>query len=192
MTLRAVEDSDYPHLAKWINDPIFGYYLFYGQLPMNLSQVESMFRTQVESPSNVVFMVDAKKKGRKIPIGITGLYDIHPRSLRAEFRIHIGEADFRGKGLGVEITQLMMFFGFDRLNLHRISLGVTDENTAGVKAYEKAGFVQEGIIRDGMYRNSHWYNDILYGILRDEYYQKYFHDHKKRFAPKPSKLNKAK
>lgn len=183
VSLRAVEESDYAHLARWINNPIFSHFLFYGQLPMNQGQVEAMFREQAESPSNVVFMIDVVEKGKMKPIGITGLYDIHPRSLKAEFRVHIGETKYWGKGLGLEITQLMMFYGFDRLNLHRISLGVTAENTAAVSTYVKAGFIKEGVIRDGMYRNSRYYDDVLYGILRDEYYKKYFEKHKKRFSP---------
>lgn len=184
VSLRAVEENDYAHLARWINDSVFSYYLFYGQLPMNVEQAGAMFRQQVESPSNVVFMMEVMEKRKKKPIGITGLYDIHPRSLKAEFRVHIGETDYWGKGLGLETTQLMMFYGFDRLNLHRISLGVTAENVAALSTYIKAGFIKEGVIRDGMYRNSRYYDDVLFGILRDEYYKKYFEKHKKRFAPK--------
>lgn len=178
--LRGVEPEDYPTIKPWLNDPLVTHFMFYGQTPMNAEQTEKMLSEQANSPHDIVFMVCDKATGKAI--GFAGLYEIHPRAQKAEFRVLIGETDFWGKGLGTEVTEMLTFYGFDRLNLHRIYLGVTSENLGALRVYEKAGYAHEGVLRDDIYRNSRFYDSVRMGILRDEYYSKFFETHKQRFA----------
>ena len=179
--LRSVEETDIAIIAPWLNDGEVTHYMFYGQKPTNLSQVREMIMGQVNNPANAVWMVlDLKSKK---PIGFCGLYDIHATAQKAEFRILIGTKEFWGKGYGTEITELLTFYGFDRLNLHRVWLGVTSENKGGVKAYERAGYVYEGALNDDIYRYSRYYDTVRMGILRDGYYKKLFKKHLTVFRP---------
>ncbi|MBI5147719.1 MAG: GNAT family N-acetyltransferase [Parcubacteria group bacterium] len=170
ISLRPVERNDAPLIARWINDPLVTFTMFTGQRPVNREQVENLIMSQVVAFENVIFIMTDKKSGQ--PIGLTGLYDIHPTARKAEFRVMIGEEMFWGKGRGTEAAHLMLFYGFDRLNLHRIWLGVTAENVAGVRAYEKAGFKREGVLKEDLYRNSRYYDSIRMAVLRQEYYAK--------------------
>jgi len=165
--LQPVERGDIPCIAGWLNDPLVTRTMFYGQLPANLDQVEQMILGQLSTPGNAVFLVVHRKS--KKSIGLAGLYELHPTAHKASFRILIGETTFWGKGYGTEITELLILYGFERLNLHRLSLGVTQENAGAVRCYEKAGFVREGVLRDDLYRNGRYYDSILMSILRTEY-----------------------
>jgi len=93
-----------------------------GQMPMNLIKVEELMNNQIQSPHNAVFLAIDKKT--KKAIGFAGLYDIHLTAHKAEFRVLIGEKEVWNKGYGTEITELLTYYGFDRLNLHRVWLGV--------------------------------------------------------------------
>jgi ribosomal-protein-alanine N-acetyltransferase len=179
--LRPVEHGDILVIAKWLNDPVVTHTMFYGQLPMSEEQVEAMIMGQVRSPANTVFMVETTSG---ISIGFAGLYDIHLTARKASFRILIGETDHWKKGFGTEVTEMLTFYGFDRLNLNRISLGVTADNVGAVRAYEKAGFVVEGTLRKDLYRNGRWYDSILMAILREEYDAKLAADFSERFTQK--------
>ena len=75
----------------------------------------------------------------------------------------------------------MTFYGFDRLNLNRIWLGITSENKRGIRAYEKAGFRHEGALRQDIYRNSLYYDSVRMAVVRDEYYPERYEQHAKRF-----------
>jgi RimJ/RimL family protein N-acetyltransferase len=179
--LRSVDlATDIPIIASWINDGVVTKFMFYGQLPTTLPQVAKMIEDQIASPANVVFMVCDNETQK--PIGFAGLYDMHRTARKAEFRILIGETDFWGKGYGTEVAQMLTFYGFDRMNMHRMYLGVTSENLGGVKAYEKAGYVREGQLRDDIYRNSRYYDSIKMSLLRNEYYEKYYEQHKAMFT----------
>ena len=93
----------------------------------------------------------------------------------------IGEKDFWGGGYGTEITELITYYGFDRLNLNRIYLGYTADNKAAGKVYQKAGYVFEGTLKKDIYRNSKYYDSIRMAILRKDYYEKFYKLHSERF-----------
>jgi RimJ/RimL family protein N-acetyltransferase len=86
--------------------------------------------------------------------------------------------------LGTEVTEILTYYGFDRLNLNRIYLGFTAENKGAGKAYEKAGYRQEGILKEDIYRNSRYYDSVRMAILRKDYYKDRHNEHKLKFSGK--------
>jgi len=106
------------------------------------------------------------------PIGETGLFRIDYVSRAAIFYIAIYDPRFWSKGYGREATELVLKYSFDILNLNRIQLHVATNNPAGVKIYEKAGFIIEGTLREAMYHNNEYVDFYVMGILRKDYYKK--------------------
>lgn len=104
-----------------------------------------------------------------IVIGFVVLFNLKWSNQTAEMAIGIGDKSHRGKGYGQDAIKLILNYGFNELNLHRISLTVMDYNTSAIKAYERAGFVKEGIHRQAIQRYGKRYDLLLYGILRDEF-----------------------
>lgn len=84
------------------------------------------------------------------------------------FRIALVAAG-QGRGLGTEATRLMVGYGFEGLGLRRISLGVFAFNPRARRAYEKAGFVVEGVRRDALLYDGAWVDDIVMSILAPEW-----------------------
>ena len=64
---------------------------------------------------------------------------------------------------------LIVAYGFETLNLNRISLRVYEYNPRGIKAYEKAGFKQEGVLRQDVYRLGKYWDTIVMAVLREEW-----------------------
>jgi RimJ/RimL family protein N-acetyltransferase len=75
---------------------------------------------------------------------MTDLFEVDFRLRTARFGMQIGEADARGRGLGTEVTRLMLDYAFTALGLHNVMLDVAEYNLAGRRAYEKAGFREIG------------------------------------------------
>ncbi|MCD4704846.1 GNAT family N-acetyltransferase, partial [bacterium] len=122
IVLQAMEIGNLKELSKkitkWVNDGVVTYFMFTGQIPKNSKQVFVDFKKMLDSNDNIIFLI--VDKNTKKSIGYAGLHEINQSSRKAEFRILIGEKDFWGKGLGTEITELLTFYGFDRLNLNRV------------------------------------------------------------------------
>jgi RimJ/RimL family protein N-acetyltransferase len=162
--VRALARADLPAMVEWINDTDVTRLLYTGDRPAHLELLEEQ-----RSQRDIVFAVCNKSDDAFI--GTTGLYLIHWVMRTAEFRIFLGAKQYWNRGIGTECTRLMVVYGFDKLNLNRIYLGVNAENTGGVKAYERAGFVREGVHRQEQYRNFRYYDVIRMGLLRSEYEQ---------------------
>ena len=52
---------------------------------------------------------------------------------------------------------------------HRIRLGVAPFNLAGIRACERAGFIEEGRCREAVLHDGRWYDDVLMSILDHEW-----------------------
>lgn len=102
-------------------------------------------------------------------VGHVGLYQIDYRVGLAEFGIVIGNPTFRGRGLGRLCTQAVVNYGFQQLNLNRISLEVLAINERAANLYHSMGFRDEGRLRQAQYRNGQHLDILLMALLREEY-----------------------
>ena len=102
-------------------------------------------------------------------IGFVVLFNIKWGNQTADMAIGIGDSEYRGKGYGRDALQLILNYAFAELNLHRVGLTVMEYNEAAIRAYERVGFVREGVQRQMVQREGRRYDLLTYGILRDEW-----------------------
>ncbi len=102
-------------------------------------------------------------------VGHVGLYKIDHRVRCADFAIMIGDKSAWGEGLGTDCTKFALDYGFNELNLNRITLTVLQTNPRAISLYRKIGFKDEGVLRQAMYKGGRYIDLILMGILRNEY-----------------------
>jgi RimJ/RimL family protein N-acetyltransferase len=81
----------------------------------------------------------------------------------------LGEKDCWGKGYGVEAIGLIAAHGFLMLNLNRIWLMVLDTNHRAIRAYVKAGFSKEGILRQNVFLGGGYHDTVVMGLLRSDW-----------------------
>ncbi|MFF5054213.1 GNAT family N-acetyltransferase [Micromonospora sp. NPDC000663] len=107
-------------------------------------------------------------------VGETVLNEWDSGNHSCNFRIALAAAG-QDRGLGTEAVRLIVGYGFERLGLHRISLGVFAFNPRARRAYEKAGFVVEGVRRDVLLYGGVWVDDIVMSILASEWERHHGH-----------------
>jgi RimJ/RimL family protein N-acetyltransferase len=101
-------------------------------------------------------------------VGEAVLNQWDPGNQSCNFRILIGPAG-QNRGLGTEATRLIVGYGFERLGLHRISLEVYAFNPRARRAYEKAGFRAEGVLRESLRYGEQWIDATVMSILAPEW-----------------------
>jgi ribosomal-protein-alanine N-acetyltransferase len=74
----------------------------------------------------------------------------------------------RGKGYGVEATQLMVDFLFLHRDIVRIQTTTNVGNKVAKRTLEKAGFTIEGTIRKLPFVRGAWNDFYLLSILKEE------------------------
>lgn len=170
--LRGIEKEDLSgRFFEWANDKEVTQFLYMGAFPNNLENLEKMFEDIKKNDTDIAFMIVDKDTDREV--GFCGFHRVLWVHKNAEYRIFLGEKDYWGKGYGREATKMMLRYGFELLNLNRVWLGVNSEHKRAVNSYRKCGFVDEGVLRQDIYRNSKYYDNLRMGILREEYYAKF-------------------
>ncbi|OAB37076.1 GCN5 family acetyltransferase [Paenibacillus macquariensis subsp. defensor] len=101
-------------------------------------------------------------------LGEVVLSEIDSINRNANIRIAIGMQQ-SGNGYGTEAMNLMLRYGFETLNLHRIGLEVYAFNPRAIHVYEKIGFRREGVQRDWLYSEGKFHDLIMMSILENEF-----------------------
>lgn len=164
--LRSLEVADAPVVVNWINDEEVARTLKHRQ-PISLAHEEDFIRNCNKNPDDLVLGIVLKEGDRLI--GSTGLHRIDRINRSAMFGILIGAKELWNQGHGTAATRLMVRHAFETLNLNRVWLHVYEFNPGGVRAYEKAGFQKEGLLRQDVFRDGRYWDTIGMGVLRAEW-----------------------
>ncbi len=59
-------------------------------------------------------------------------------------------------------------FIFSEMNLHKISLLTYGFNKKAIRSYEKVGFKVEGVLKENIYREDQYHDEIIMSIFKEE------------------------
>jgi RimJ/RimL family protein N-acetyltransferase len=170
VALRRPHPDDLSAVVRWYRDPELARLTRYQTRPMTQPEIERFFEVRMLAPDALAYCVAELPDWRLI--GFTTFSSLDPDNGSVLFHITIGEHDAWGRGLGTEVTELMLEHAFERLALHRVGLAVFSYNVRAIRAYEKAGFRVEGRLRDAIVRDGRYYDEIQMGILADEWLER--------------------
>jgi RimJ/RimL family protein N-acetyltransferase len=119
-------------------------------------------------PASDFFTIQRLDDAAGEAIGDVGLWrvDLHHRSA------HIGISllpSARGQGLGRDAVEVICRYGFEVRGLERLSLETLEINTAMQKTALACGFVEEGRLRRAAWYLGRRVDDVLYGLLAEEW-----------------------
>jgi RimJ/RimL family protein N-acetyltransferase len=168
--LRPVQRADISYFLQWFNDPdVTQYLLMY--MPMT-EMVEQKFIEDLGTQpagTNAFFVIEAIDGENRRPIGSLNLHNISPKDHVATFGIAVGDKKYWSKGYGTEAAGLIIRYGFEQLNLHRISSSAFSFNERSIKMHLKVGFKEEGRQREVVFKNGAYHDEVMFGLLRDEW-----------------------
>jgi RimJ/RimL family protein N-acetyltransferase len=173
--LRRDERTDIPEFVKWLNDPEVRRYLSF-MMPISMANEELWFENMLrllaaEQPFAIEIRKTSYEKEAETwqMIGNCSFMDMDHTARSAEVGLFIGDKSCWNKGYGTEVMRLLLQFGFETLNLNRIFLRVDEHNKGGIRAYHKAGFVEEGRLRQAVYRDGEYFDFLIMSVIRSEW-----------------------
>ncbi|PWJ51154.1 Protein N-acetyltransferase, RimJ/RimL family [Quadrisphaera granulorum] len=86
----------------------------------------------------------------------------------AELAIILGP-DHQGRGLGPDAVAVLLRYAFDELGLHRVALKVWAYNDRALAAYRRAGFTEEGRLREVAFHAGTWHDHVIMSVLEHEW-----------------------
>lgn len=163
--IRPTRLDDTQHIVKWRNDENVKKWL-YSQSDLTEEQHISWFHNQVETGRCSQFIIEENWPcGRAL--GTVFIKNIDQNNQKGEFGIFIGEDWGRGKGYASLASALILDHAFRELKLNRVYLTVFCDNLPAIKAYEKVGFVREGLLRQDILRCDKYVDIVYMGITAD-------------------------
>jgi RimJ/RimL family protein N-acetyltransferase len=166
--LTALRQDDASKIAEWNED--VGYLRLQDTntaLPKSKAQIETELEQLQGGGDAILFAIRTNEE--ETLIGTVGFYEIEWANQAAWLGIGIGDRAAWGKGYGSEALRLVLQYGFEEMNLHRVTLTVVEYNERAIAMYERAGFKQEGTFREFGRRDGKRYDMYLYGLLRSEW-----------------------
>lgn len=172
IVLREFRREDIGPIQQWVNNENIIKYLAFPLFPQTLDETTEFVERQLQkkgAPKEGIFVIALKDDPKLEYIGSIGLHAIDYRNRHCELGIVIGREDLLGRGIGAEAIRLVLGFAFDFLNMHKVNLRVYEYNERAMRCYARAGFKEEGRIREQRYYGGRYWDEILMGITKEEY-----------------------
>jgi len=75
-------------------------------------------------------------------------------------------------GYGTDALSVLVDFCFNEMNLHKVYLYVFSYNERAIHTYEKIGFKVDATLRDNIFKDGKYQDELVMSILRSEWEEK--------------------
>lgn len=168
--LRPLKIDDVEKTHKWRNS-IELIKLTQGiRFPKTLEMDKEWFEHVLKDKSNraVFFGLDEIETGEFI--GIYQLNNIDYISGTAILGYVIGDSNKRGKGFGIEASNLILKYAFNVLNLRKITTYNSSFNKATLAVQNKVGaFKAEGVLKNHIYFDGEYHDVIILSLFKKDF-----------------------
>jgi ribosomal-protein-alanine N-acetyltransferase len=106
--------------------------------------------------------------GMDTAVGIFQVRSLEPGFGTGEWGFAMG-SEFWGSGIFAEGARMVLDFAFDVIGAQRLEARAAVANGRGNGALRKIGAVQEGLLRRSFLRNGQHHDQVLWGILADDW-----------------------
>lgn len=165
--LRALEKEDLILLRDWRNIAEFRKN-FREVRELSLTDQESWFGSLQESKHvNYMFVIIDLETEK--PIGAAGLLYINWIIRSADFSFYIGDENkyIGDDGIAKEAAQLLINYGFNNLNLHKIWMELYEFDSQKINFFKNDfEFIQDGLLRDNCFEKGRYWDSLILSLIK--------------------------
>jgi RimJ/RimL family protein N-acetyltransferase len=168
LVLRRFRASDAETLAAYRSDPEVARYQSW-TAPVTVEQarviVASLAAGDPDRPGWFQYAIE--RASDRAHIGDVGV-DLHANRRQADIGFTLAPA-YQRRGYAAEAVRAVLDHLFRVRGLHKVSAEVDARNTPSARVLERVGFSREGLRRSHTFLKGEWTDDLLYGLLADEW-----------------------
>lgn len=169
--LRALELEDYKTSVHWRNDDEITSKLGGSKFFVSTETEKQWVQSTISQGKDIKLAICTLDENKYI--GNVYLTDINYINRTAISHILIGDHAYWNNGYGTEAMFLILDYAFNHKNLNRIEAHVLEDNIGSCKMHEKLGYKYEGLLRQSVYKDGEYKNQIIYGLLKSDYIKNY-------------------
>jgi RimJ/RimL family protein N-acetyltransferase len=102
-------------------------------------------------------------------LGTCGIWRFNLVAQTCVMGISIGDREYWGRGYGREAVGLLLDYAFRLRNFRKVSLDTSSTNERAIRCYRACGFIEEGRLREHLWSNGEYVDEVHMGILREEW-----------------------
>jgi len=157
-------------------DAIFGYRSnaavnrYQGWIPETIQDVHHFIAQKVAHEINVSgtwFQFVVIKKENNELIGDMGIHFMASDVTQVEIGCTLSEKH-QGRGNATEALKAMINYLFTELDKRRIIASIDPRNIPSINLFERLEFRKEAHLKECLFINGEWVDDLIYAILKDE------------------------
>lgn len=163
---RPLEPGDGVDAARWLR-----LYELGGRFASGLPMSEEGGQRHVESltrDERQVAMAIARRADNNL-LGVIRIYNLQPQRRSGGYRLALDPEAPGAEKIAVESTRLVLDYVFETLGLNRLWLHELAGDDVARKRFTRAGFTEEGILRQEAWKDGRYEDVVVMGILRDEW-----------------------
>ena len=165
--LRALEIDDYKTTIKWRKDDEIWKSVTGPKYFVSSEYEKNWVIKAINNPNEV--RVGICLKENDLLIGLASMIYIDMVNRSGAFSVMIGNKKYWSGGFATEAIKLLLAYCFNERGMERIWGPILESNIASQKVAFKCGFKKEGVLRNSVFKNGEYHNQIMVSILREEY-----------------------
>ena len=170
LIVRPMTHGDLDALAGWF-DCIDDVLLFdrSAVVPASLEAIRENWKADLDpaaTPPKALWYIAEDSSGR--PAAIAGLRSINYINGDALLAAFVSR-HMRGRGVAVRLAAMVLDAGFTRMRLVRVTSCYREDNAASASILRRAGFCEEGRLREALLANGRHHDLCVMGLLREEW-----------------------
>lgn len=173
---RTFEESDVNEIYKWMNDDELKKLSVGLNRRMSIEECRQWVLSRMNHSPYSAWWAICSIEDNKI-IGYASLTDIHYINRSANFSgILIGDKNYQDGFAWIETYLFILEYAFERLNMNRLYGSRIIEHRATELISETMFLKEEGVLRQAIYKNGCYHDEIISSILASEYYEHKLND----------------
>lgn len=165
--LNSLTRMDIPVLHAWFNDPVVTEHMNKGAFP-NSEEIQEEFIQGISKSKNDLQLTIILKENNSL-VGTVGIHKIDWIHRHGDVSVVMGDRNHWGKGIAKNAIALVIRHAFTKMNLKRLTAGMSALNIRSRKCFEDNGFALEGIRRKHFFYRGEYVDVLMLGILREEW-----------------------
>lgn len=139
--------------------------------PMSLEAIRAwIVRDATEPHPNVLRFVIESLDGDAV--GWANLRDWQSPAGTFTFAVRV-YGEHQGQGYATEAVRILLRYGFHELRCQKANSVTISSNQASIALHRSLGFVEEGRLRRNAYTDGRYWDEVLFGMTREEFDARY-------------------
>lgn len=155
-------------VMSWFSNPELMKYYTNSKIEITREQLLNSIMDGEQNGTAFTYFILFKEN--KQAIGTVKLGPINKAHNISDLVTLIGESGDFGKGIGTEAIKLGIKLAFENFNIRKLFGGMYASNIASIKAYTRAGWIVEGVLKGHYWNHGKNEDRILVGCFNPKYF----------------------